>query len=415
MGELLMRTKFTYRWVLTLIAALAIGTQSFAGYFGELDVPANFGMFGPTSGGNATATYRLMIGADLPFPSATTLGGVKSLSCAAGDFISQLSTGGVLTCGTPAGSGTVTSVSVVTANGLAGTVATATSTPAITLTTSVSGIVKGNGTALSAATSGTDYSAGTSGNTTGIVKSTTGTGALTTAIAADFPTLNQNTTGNAATVTTNANLTGPVTSVGNATSVTTNAITNTMAAQMAAHTYKGNNTGSTANAADLTSTQVTADLNTFTSGLQGLVPASGGGTTNFLRADGTFAAPAGGGGGGGGSSMEVSQYFEGPLTPGDTSVPFSSPENSSQLSSVRITSADSGFLGSSTSFTITHYLNNIPDITYTASHSGNNGMNNTQINVNPTISATRGDTWLVTSTSISNGTPRDFGFKFNFQ
>ena len=30
----------------------------------------------------------------------------------------------------------------------------------------------------------------------------------------------------------------------------------------------------------------------FTSGLKGLVPASGGGTTNFLRADGTFAAPA---------------------------------------------------------------------------------------------------------------------------
>jgi hypothetical protein len=38
-----------------------------------------------------------------------------------------------------------------------------------------------------------------------------------------FPTLNQNTTGNAATVTTNANLTGMVTSVGNATTVVTNA------------------------------------------------------------------------------------------------------------------------------------------------------------------------------------------------
>ena len=34
-----------------------------------------------------------------------------------------------------------------------------------------------------------------------------------------FPTLNQSTTGNAATVTTNANLTGPITSVGNATSI----------------------------------------------------------------------------------------------------------------------------------------------------------------------------------------------------
>lgn len=47
----------------------------------------------------------------------------------------------------------------------------------------------------------------------------------------------------------------------------------------------------------LTPTQATADLNVFTSGLKGLAPASGGGTTNYLRADGTWAAPAGGGGG----------------------------------------------------------------------------------------------------------------------
>lgn len=45
-------------------------------------------------------------------------------------------------------------------------------------------------------------------------------------VAADIPTLNQNTTGSAATVTTNANLTGPITSVGNATSITADAIVN---------------------------------------------------------------------------------------------------------------------------------------------------------------------------------------------
>lgn len=45
----------------------------------------------------------------------------------------------------------------------------------------------------------------------------------------------------------------------------------------------------------LTATQNSACLNIFTSSLQGAVPASGGGTTNFLRADGTFAAvPPGG-------------------------------------------------------------------------------------------------------------------------
>jgi hypothetical protein len=61
------------------------------------------------------------------------------------------------------GGGTVTSASVVSANGFAGTVATATTTPAITLTTTITGILKGNGTAISAATSGTDYAPATSG------------------------------------------------------------------------------------------------------------------------------------------------------------------------------------------------------------------------------------------------------------
>jgi hypothetical protein len=106
------------------------------------------------------------------------------------------------------GTGTVTSVSVVSANGFTGTVATPSTTPAITISTNVTGILYGNGTALSAAVSGTDYSAGTSGLTTGILKSTTTTGALTIAVAADFPILNQNTTGNATTATKSTNLAG---------------------------------------------------------------------------------------------------------------------------------------------------------------------------------------------------------------
>lgn len=53
--------------------------------------------------------------------------------------------------------GTVTNASVVSANGFAGTVATSTTTPAITLSTTVTGILKGNGTAISAASAGSDY------------------------------------------------------------------------------------------------------------------------------------------------------------------------------------------------------------------------------------------------------------------
>jgi hypothetical protein len=62
--------------------------------------------------------------------------------------------------------GTVTSTSVVSANGFAGTVATNTATPAITISTSITGLLKGNGTAISAATGGTDYiSPSTTGQT----------------------------------------------------------------------------------------------------------------------------------------------------------------------------------------------------------------------------------------------------------
>ena len=82
------------------------------------------------------------------------------------------------------GSGTVTSVSVVSANGFAGTVATATTTPAITLTTTITGILKGNGTAISAVTIGSGLSydgttlsatGGSSGITIGTTTITSGT------------------------------------------------------------------------------------------------------------------------------------------------------------------------------------------------------------------------------------------------
>ena len=74
------------------------------------------------------------------------------------------STGTVKLLASSAGaSGSVTTVSVASANGFGGTVANASTTPAITLTTSVTGLLKGNGTGVSAAVSGTDYAPATSG------------------------------------------------------------------------------------------------------------------------------------------------------------------------------------------------------------------------------------------------------------
>lgn len=93
-------------------------------------------------------------------------------------------------------------------------------------------------------------------------------------------------------------LTGDVTTtVGTvATTIAGGAVTNAKLANVATATLKGRVTGGTGSPEDLTGTQATTLLDTFSSALKGLAPASGGGTTNFLRADGAWAAPPGGGG-----------------------------------------------------------------------------------------------------------------------
>lgn len=73
-----------------------------------------------------------------------------------------LTTDGTSPSWTTPASGTVTSVSVSSANGLAGT-SSGGATPSLTLSTTVTGLLKGNGTAISAASSGTDYAPATSG------------------------------------------------------------------------------------------------------------------------------------------------------------------------------------------------------------------------------------------------------------
>lgn len=59
--------------------------------------------------------------------------------------------------------------------------------------------------------------------------------------------------------------------------------------------FLGRITAGAGDTEELTGTQATTLLDVFTSSLKGLAPSSGGGTTNFLRADGTWAAPSGGG------------------------------------------------------------------------------------------------------------------------
>jgi hypothetical protein len=66
-------------------------------------------------------------------------------------------------------------------------------------------------------------------------------------------------------------------------------------ANVSGSTFLCNNTGVSGPVLACSQAQATALLNPFSATLQGLVPASGGGTVNFMRADGQWATPAGGG------------------------------------------------------------------------------------------------------------------------
>ncbi len=108
-----------------------------------------------------------------------------------------------------------------------------------------------------------------------------------------------NISGNAATVTTNANLTGPVTSVGNATAIAAGAITNTMLANGAVANLSGTNTGDQSifkNIAVAGQSTVVADTTNDTLTL--VAGANITLTTDALTDTVTITASGGGGGGG---------------------------------------------------------------------------------------------------------------------
>jgi hypothetical protein len=108
--------------------------------------------------GNGTALAAATISAPLGY-SAGTLS-ITQAGAASNGYLSSTDWN-TFNNKQPAGT-YVTAVSVVSANGLAGT-SSGGATPALTLSTTITGLLKGNGTAISAATSGTDYAPATSG------------------------------------------------------------------------------------------------------------------------------------------------------------------------------------------------------------------------------------------------------------
>lgn len=189
----------------------------------------------------------------------------------------------------PSGTG-VTSVSVATANGFAGS-SSGGATPALTLSTTVTGIVKGDGTSLSAAIANTDYQ--------GVISTST---APANQFCTGFTAPNTFTYAQPAFT----DLSGSI-AIGQ---IPASLITNAKLADMAQSTIKGRAAGAGTGAPqDLTSAQATAILDNFvgdsgSGGTKGLVPApAAGDATKFLKGDGTWATPAGGGGGGGAISV----------------------------------------------------------------------------------------------------------------
>lgn len=148
----------------------------------------------PTRAADADASAEVTAGLTT-FVSEGSTNGNTSWSLTTDDPITLGTTALVFAQVSGGAGGSVTTVSVASANGFAGSVANATSTPAITISTSVTGVLKGNGTAVSAATQGTDYYApagtdvaitdggtGVSTLPSGLLKGA-GTGAITAGVA----------------------------------------------------------------------------------------------------------------------------------------------------------------------------------------------------------------------------------------
>jgi hypothetical protein len=170
----------------SLAAILALATPSFASITGKPTTLAGYGITDGITASAVAAGYQ-PLDADLTAISAlstTPYGrGFLTLADAAAALVYIGATGGT---------GTVTSVSVVTANGVSGSVATATTTPAITLTlgaitpSSVNGItLSGSGSVANSGTSSLSTFTGSgtsSGTNTGDQTNISGNAATATAL-----------------------------------------------------------------------------------------------------------------------------------------------------------------------------------------------------------------------------------------
>lgn len=163
------------QWV--AIGTLNPSTHAYIPGFGNLS--ANTVIAGPTSGAAAPATARALIGADLPLPTMSTIGGVQAVAPVTHQWINSISTGGVPALSQPAaadlsngvtGSGAVvlaTSPSLTTPDLGVPSAVVLTNGTALPVSTGISGL--GSGVATFLATP-------SSANLAGALTDETGTG-----------------------------------------------------------------------------------------------------------------------------------------------------------------------------------------------------------------------------------------------
>ncbi len=216
-------------------------------------------IFASPDGTTGAPTFRSIVAADLP-SSVVTLTGAQSIT---NKKLGSLTSNGFVK--TSGGDGTL---SVDTSTYLTGN-----------QNITVSGDISGSGTTAITLTLPTvNANVGTFNNVTVNAK-----GQVTAASNASYLTGNQSIT-----------ISGDISGTGTTaitTAIGSNKVTLGMLSQVSTGTFHARVTAGTGNVESITGTQATTLLDTFTSLLKGLAPASGGGTTNFLRADGTWTTP----------------------------------------------------------------------------------------------------------------------------
>ena len=243
----------------------------------------------------ATATFKARSTAGTGSPEDLTITQAKTLLAIAAGDVSGLATIATSGSATDLSTGTLPAARMVALTGditnTVGTVATTIASGVVTnakLATAPANTMKGNNTGITASV---------------LDLTTTQVKTLLAIAAGDVSGLATiATSGSAADLSTGTipdarmpDLTGDITtSVGAvATTITANSVSNTKLADMGANTVKG--AISAGDPADLTTTQLTTLINTFTSVLSGAVPASGGSASNFLNGAGAWTIPAGAG------------------------------------------------------------------------------------------------------------------------